>query len=216
MRPDIRQAVVGPGAASLAAGALLVLLLTGPGTAPHALTGPATPPGGALAPGACVAAADTGSAAGTAPPAFYAIELVPTGNVTGTGGYVGTARVRFTDDSPFDVAVTSDGTFRRHLRVDMRGLRPAPAGDYVVWAAPPSLDPIVKLGALGEDMLLTGSVAFPKFLVVITLEEDPEQVEGRWAGPIVHRGMSRSGYLHTMAGHGPFQGEPCASYGFRR
>jgi hypothetical protein len=29
------------------------------------------------------------------------------------------------------------------------------------------------------------------------------------------RGMSRSGRMHTLAGHGPFEAEPCAKYGFR-
>jgi hypothetical protein len=28
------------------------------------------------------------------------------------------------------------------------------------------------------------------------------------------RGMSRSGMMHTMAGHGPFQQENCARYGY--
>lgn len=217
--------------ALLGAGVLLALLTgaglsAGPRAAPAGGTaaggtGPFGSPGGpglaappaAPAPAACVAAADTGEAR-TVASEFYEIELVPTGNVTGTGGFTGTAVVRFAD-SPFDVAVSRDGTFRRSVRVDMRGLRPPPRGDYVVWATPPDLDPIVKLGPLGEDLLLDAKVAFPKFLLVVTLEEDPEGVRGRWSGPIVHRGMSRSGFLHTMAGHGPFQGEPCAGYGFR-
>lgn len=160
----------------------------------------------------CTLAPDTLDRASTVPPAFYAIDLVPTGNVIGTGEYVGAAEVRL-DESPFDVAVTGDGALRRHVRVDMRGLRPPPAGEYVVWATPPNLETVEKLGVLGEDMMLTGQVAFPKFLLVISLEEDPAEVR-RWSGPIVHRGMSRSGFMHTMAGHGPFQGEPCGSYGF--
>ena len=35
-----------------------------------------------------------------------------------------------------------------------------------------------------------------------------------WTGPIVIRGMSRSGMMHTMAGHGPFEEENCAAYGY--
>jgi len=171
----------------------------------------ARPPSGT---GSCFAAPDTLREASTPPPEFYAIDLVPTGRVTGTGAYRGKAEVRFAA-SPFDVALAEDGTFHRRVRVDMRGLRAAPHGDYVVWAAPPDLDPVVKLGPLGDDMTLTGEVAFPKFLLVVSLEEDPEGVTGKWSGPIVHRGMSRSGFMHTMAGHGPFQSEPCASYGFQ-
>lgn len=165
--------------------------------------------------GVCaVTAEDTLSARGSTALDFYEIELVPTGKIPGTGRYTGTARVTFAD-SPFDVAVANDGTFRRRLTVDMTGLKPRETDDYVVWVAPPNLDGVKKLGPLGEDMVLTGEVALPKFLVIISLEEQPEQTEDRWNGPIVHRGMSRSGFMHSMAGHGPFSGEPCESFGFR-
>lgn len=213
--------VVGRSAATLATGALL-LLLAGPGASTvgsagataDGRAGPTTPlDGGAPPIRACATSGDTISDVATSPPDFYSIELVPTGKVTGTGGFTGRADVRF-ESSPFDVAVSDDGTFRRRVRLDMRGLRAAPRGDYVAWATPPDLDPVVKLGALGEDMTLTAHVAFPKFLLVVSLEEDPLEVEDRWSGPIVHRGMSRSGFMHTMAGHGPLRGEPCANYGF--
>lgn len=210
-RDSIDESVAGRGVAALAAGALLALLLV-PVAGTNGNATAAGPVGASWAAG-CGPGTDTVSAS-TAPPDFYAIELVPTGKVTGTGSFVGRAEVRL-DDSPFDVAVSEDGTFRRQVRIDMRGLRPAPRGDYVVWVTPPTLDPVLKLGALGEDMMLTGHVAFPKFLLVVSLEEHPQEVEGKWKGPIVHRGMSRSGFMHTMAGHGPFRGEPCSSYGFR-
>lgn len=202
-----------PGTTLLAAGVLLVLALVpwtrdGP---PETAVRHVAPP----APVACLPAGDTLSGTTTGPPGFYAIELVPTGRVTGTASYEGSAEVRFAD-SPFDVAVSSDGAFRRHLRLDLRGLKPPPRGDYVAWVTSPDLDRIVKLGALGEDMTLTGEIALPKFLLVLSLEEEPAAVEGKWSGPIVLRGMSRSGFMHTMAGHGPFQGEPCSSYGFTR
>lgn len=196
------------GSSHLTATVLAALLLLGLGIGLPVET--ARSQGGTAS--ACTPAPDTLDRADTPPPTFYAIDLVPTGNIIGTGEYVGTAEVRL-DESPFDVAVTGDGTLRRRVRVDMRGLRPPPAGEYVVWAAPPNLETVEKLGVLGEDMTLTGQVAFPKFLLVISLEENPTDVR-RWSGPIVHRGMSRSGYMHTMAGHGPFQGEPCGSYGF--
>jgi hypothetical protein len=35
-----------------------------------------------------------------------------------------------------------------------------------------------------------------------------------WTGPIVFRGMSRSGMMHTMVGHGALQMENCSSYGY--
>lgn len=215
MRRSTRLGIALSSLATLGAAALLAALAL-----PSSLVGvPLASPGAEAArppstTGVCAAAADTLRAASTPPPEFYAIDLVPTGRVTGTGDYHGKAEVRFVE-SPFDVALAENGTFHRRVRVDMRGLRAAPRGDYVVWATPPDLDPIVKLGPLGDDMTLTGEVAFPKFLVVVSLEEDPEGVTGKWTGPIVHRGMSRSGFMHTMAGHGPFQSEPCANYGFQ-
>ena len=41
-----------------------------------------------------------------------------------------------------------------------------------------------------------------------------EEPGAMWTGPVVSRGMSRSGLMHTMAGHGPFETEPCAVYGY--
>lgn len=165
--------------------------------------------------GACVAVRDTGAAAATSPSAFYAIDLVPTGKVPGTGTSDARATVTFVD-SPFDVALADDGTFHRRVKVDLRSVGPPPSGGYVVWAAPPDLDRIAKLGTLDDGMVLTGEVAFPKFLLIVSHEDDPDGVTGRWSGPIAFRGMSRSGFMHTMAGHGPFRGEPCANYGFSR
>lgn len=213
MDRERRQRGGDPGATPLAAGVLLVLALVpwtrdGP---PETAVRHVAPP----TPVACTAAADTISGTTTGPPEFYAIELIPTGRVTGTANYEGSAEIRFAD-SPFDVAVSSDGAFRRQVHVDLGGLRPAPRGDYVVWVTSPDLDRIEKLGPLGDDMTLTGEVALPKFLLVISLEDEPGAVEGKWSGPIVLRGMSRSGFMHTMAGHGPFQSEPCSSYGFSR
>lgn len=147
-------------------------------------------------------------------PDFYKIELVPTGNVPGTGSYTGVARVSF-EDTPFDVAVSEDGTFHRRVRVDMSGVKQPESGGYVVWVSPPELEPIKKLGVLDSDGRLTGEVSFPKYLVIVTLEENPKEIQGRWQGPVVHRGMSKSGFMHGMAGHGPFRQEPCANYGFQ-
>ena len=53
-----------------------------------------------------------------------------------------------------------------------------------------------------------------KFLVFVTLEPAEATGEARWQGPVVMRGLSRSGLMHTMAGHGPYEQEPCAVYGY--
>ena len=59
-----------------------------------------------------------------------------------------------------------------------------------------------------------GSARWNKFLVVITLEPDDGGESGMWSGPVVFRGMSRSGMMHTMVGHGALQQENCAAYGY--
>jgi hypothetical protein len=62
---------------------------------------------------------------------------------------------------------------------------------------------------------LTGRVEWNKFLLIITAEAPGETPGDRWQGPVVMRGMSRSGMMHTMAGHGPFELESCLKYGYR-
>jgi hypothetical protein len=87
-------------------------------------------------------------------------------------------------------------------------------GAYVAWVSTPSLDQVQRLGVLDENMQVKGTVTWNKFLVIITLEPSADDLGERWQGPVVLRGMSRSGMMHTMAGHGPFETEPCAVYGF--
>src|SRR5690606_28569277 len=77
----------------------------------------------------------------------------------------------------------------------------------VAWAATPELDRVQRLGRLDEAGRLDARITFNKFLVFVTEETDPD-VE-RWRGRILLRGISPSGRMHTMAGHGPFSGESC-------
>ena len=71
-----------------------------------------------------------------------------------------------------------------------------------------------RIGALDDNLRASGSVSWNKFIVLITLEshDDPEQE--MWAGPVVFRGMSLSGMMHTMVGHGALIQENCAAYGY--
>ena len=57
-------------------------------------------------------------------------------------------------------------------------------------------------------------MSWNKFIVLITLESSDDPAQRMWAGPIVFRGMSRSGMMHTMVGHGPLVQENCAAYGY--
>ena len=137
----------------------------------------------------------------------FEVVLVPTAHANGAGGRVD---LRFAD-SPFGVAVSTDGHHIYEARLRTTGLRAA-GRVLVVWAATPELDQVEKLGMLDEAGALDGRIAFNKFLVFVTAEASAD-VE-RWAGPILLRGISPSGRMHTMAGHGPFQGEPCSKWGF--
>ena len=145
-------------------------------------------------------------------PEFYAIELISTKNVPGSGLAGGVAEIMFAP-SPFGVSLTENGDYLQDIVVKVNNLRAPRQGSYVVWVTTPSLDRSARIGVLGEDVL-RGQVSWNKFLVVISLEEDEATRQERWVGPIALRGMSRSGAMHTSAGHGPFEIENCTGYGF--
>lgn len=149
-----------------------------------------------------------------APGEYYAIDLVPTGRVPGTAGAEGKAMSAFAR-SPFGVAVSSGGSYRQDLTIHVDGLRPRRDGVYVAWTASSDLEEVERLGVLDEGGGLTATVGWNKFLVIVSLERSADALPDRWQGPIVMRGMSRSGLMHTMAGHGAYQGEPCVKYGYR-
>lgn len=152
-------------------------------------------------------------AADAGPPEYYAFPLVTTKNIPGTGRTSGKAHVTF-PSSPFGVAVATDGSYVLDLRITFQDL-PAPrSGRYVVWLTTPEVDRIRRLGVVDPGAAFQGRSSWNKFLVVVTLEADDDPAASTWAGPIVLRGMARSGAMHTMAGHGPFQQEKCAAYGY--
>ncbi len=150
----------------------------------------------------------------TDPPVYYAIDLVSTKRLPGTRLASGTVDLTF-QSSPFGIAVGSGGHYRYDLSGRIRGLKPPKSGVYVVWLSKPNLDEVRQVGMLDDAMSFEAEVEWQKFLVIVTLEDsfDPEQP--RWQGPVALRGLSRSGRMHTMAGHGPFQAEPCAFYGYK-
>ena len=143
---------------------------------------------------------------------YYEIALVTTKRVAGTGLAKGTARVNFAA-SPFGVSVSPKGSYIYDLELQIERLAPPKKGVLTTWVSTPELDQIKRLGTLDESFALSGRVEWNKFLVIITLEPSTEPTD-TWQGPIILRGMSRSGLMHTMAGHGPFELEPCATYGF--
>ncbi len=147
------------------------------------------------------------------PPAYYAFPMVSTRRVPGTGPATGTGHVSFRS-SPFGIAIAADGSYELDVWLEFERLRPPPEGGYVVWFTTPTLDEVKRVGVLDPALRFQGRVDWNKFLVVVTLEPNPEEAGDIWAGPIVLRGMSRSGMMHTMAGHGPFEKENCAAFGY--
>ena len=154
-----------------------------------------------------------GSAARGAGPDYYRFPMVSTRRVPGTGNATGFGEIAFAK-SPFGISLTEDGSYLYEFTVRFERLNPARTGTYVVWTTTPELDEIVPAGEMTDPAAFSGKVAWNKFLVVVTLEPAFDPDAATWTGPIVIRGMSRSGMMHTMAGHGPFEQENCAAYGY--
>ncbi len=146
------------------------------------------------------------------PPEYYKIDLVPTRRVPVARIATGTAHLTF-KESPFGIAVTARGHYVYEVEVVVENLRPSPKGHYTAWLAMPDLQTFTRLGPL--DGYVRGETHWNKFIVFVTLEPDlSANPQDRWRGPVVMRGLSRSGLMHTMAGHGPYEQEPCAVYGY--
>ncbi|MDH3222625.1 MAG: hypothetical protein OEO23_02835 [Gemmatimonadota bacterium] len=148
-----------------------------------------------------------------ASPEYYQFAMVPTGRVPGTGNARGTADVWF-PHTPFGVAVSPDGSYRYEFRLRFERLRLPRQGSFVVWVTTTDLDQVEAVGELTDPAAFEGEVGWNKFLVVVTHEDAFDPEAATWQGPVVIRGMSRSGMMHTMAGHGPFEQEKCSSYGY--
>ena len=141
------------------------------------------------------------------PPAVGAdpdeLTMTPSGRAPGASG---TLRLRLTG-SPTGLALAGDGSYRYRIRVEAEGLGGGPGVHHVAWAATPELDRHARLGPLGADGTVSGEVAWNKFLVFVTAEARPDP--SSWSRRILLSVISPAGRMHTMAGHGPFSGEPC-------
>jgi len=157
--------------------------------------------------------AEVAGDAGACGPEYYQFPMVSTKRVPGTGNASGVGEVAFAR-SPYGVALGEDGSYEYDFTVRFERMAPARDGTYVVWTTTPELDRIALAGELTNPAGFSGQVAWNKFLVVVTLEPAFDPDAAIWTGPIVIRGMSRSGMMHTMAGHGPFEEKNCAAYGY--
>lgn len=106
--------------------------------------------------------------------------------------------------SPFSVPVTQDGVARYSVFITADSLPdPASLGNYstfVVWAAPPALRPMRKLGELKRGThvgTLVGEVALNRYTLFVSAEPDAGVTEP--GGPFVLRGFSPS--MRLGAGH---------------
>jgi len=169
-----------------------------------------------LATGGSTPNPDTGSAAvcRVIGPDYYAIELFTTKNVPGTGLAKGVADVTAAPTSPFSVSLTADGSYMYDVHVALERMKTPRSGVLVAWVTTPELDQVQRIGVLDEDLRASGETRWNKFIVVVSLENDGDPAQTRWSGPIAFRGMSVSGRMHTMVGHGAFQQENCAAYGY--
>ncbi len=136
----------------------------------------------------------------------YCVELIPAPQYHEAGGVAELLPVQ----TPFDVAVTPAGRPRHQVAVTLEHVPPpsslGPYTTYVVWAAPPSLDPMVKLGAVGDGRKILGAIAFNKFRLLVSAESSADVAQR--TGPIILRGTSPS--MRARIGHfigiaGPLQ-----------
>lgn len=148
-----------------------------------------------------------------ADPDYYRIDLVTTRKVSGARLATGHGAVTYAS-SPFGVSIAPDGSYRMNIDIQVENVRLEEGKELVAWITTPNLDRIASFGALDADGRVSGVTDFNKFLLVVTLEPAGQKPGAMWTGPVVVRGMSRSGLMHTMAGHGPFETEPCAVYGY--
>lgn len=147
-------------------------------------------------------------------PEYYAFELFTTRNVPGTGSAKAMADLTVSATSPFSIALGPDGSYAYDVSVSIDRMRPPRGGRLVAWVTTTEIDRIERIGTLDDELRATGTVDWNKFIVVVTLEAEDDPTATMWSGPVVFRGMSRSGMMHTMIGHGALQQENCAAYGY--
>ncbi|HSR41412.1 MAG TPA: multicopper oxidase domain-containing protein, partial [Longimicrobiales bacterium] len=136
-------------------------------------------------------------------PALYCFDLVATPRVREAAGVVemGTA------PSPYGVTVTPEGVHAYDLTARIEGLPdPASLGPYtafVAWATPLVLDPVVRLGTVGNGENALGRVAFNKFMILVSAEASADGEERE--GPLILRGRSPSSGMvaHDLLAQAP-------------
>lgn len=130
----------------------------------------------------------TGAIEGGPDTDLYCIDLLPAATIDGASG----TALLLAPSSPFGVAVTAAGEHQYDVQFDVQGL-PAPATlgpyrTYVAWATTPQLNPVVKLGTIGNGRTTLGRIAFDRTLILISAETSASVAER--SGRLVLRGTS--------------------------
>jgi suppressor of ftsI len=138
---------------------------------------------------------------------LYTIELIATPELQ---RFSAVAELR-PPASPFTAPVTTEGVHRYDVFITADSLPdPASLGNFstfVVWAAPPSLRPMIKLGELKRGAhrnVRVGGVAFNRFMVFISAE--PHVRVNQPSGVFILRGLSpsmRLGAAHVVQSRAP-------------
>ena len=149
----------------------------------------------------------TGAAAQAPAPDLYSLELIAAPELQ---RFTALAGLR-PGASTFSVPVTLTGVHRYDVFISADSLpQPASLGAYrtfVVWAAPPSLNPFVRLGELrpgAHHGTPVGEVAFNRFTIFVTAEARGDVPKP--TGPFVLRGLSpsmRLGVTHVVQARAP-------------
>ena len=148
------------------------------------------------------------SAVGRPASDLYCLDLHATAAGRGSIGVVELGKV----PTPFGVAVTPDGRHLHELTAWIAGL-PAPGElgpfeAFVAWATTPTLDPVVRLGVVGNGRNELGRVSFNKFLILVTAERSADATERE--GRLVLRGRSPSSLMeaHDLLAQAPSALQP--------
>ncbi len=143
------------------------------------------------------------SPVGQTPTDLFCFDLHATAAARDASGVVELGRV----PGPFGVTVTAEGSHVSNLTAWITGLpdpsQLGPFEAYVAWAATATLDPVIRLGPVGNGRNPLGRVSFNKFLIMVTAETSADATERE--GRLVLRGRSPSSLMeaHDLLAQAP-------------
>ncbi len=143
------------------------------------------------------------SPVGQTPTDLFCFDLHATAAAQDARGVVELGRV----PGPFGVTVTAEGNHVSNLTAWITGLpdpsQLGPFQAYVAWATTATLDPVIRLGPVGNGRNPLGRISFNKFLIMVTAETSADATERE--GRLVLRGRSPSSLMeaHDLLAQAP-------------